>query len=151
METFLIDRTQGQNIRIDVHKGKVKRIYNGNEVMMQAMNDKYKGKSISYLREDFEASYSTYVNVRPEAVLIPKQIIHAINALIADNNNKILAIERTTFHDHKKEIEAYDKVLGYLVKIKDLEERLVDAKARLQTETERILKEHKFETELQTA
>ena len=54
MEKFIIDRPQGQAIWIDVKKGKVRKCYNGGETFDARMNELYKGKSITFLKADFE-------------------------------------------------------------------------------------------------
>ena len=146
METFILDRQHGFNMHIEVHKGKVKDIIGSNELFCEVMRDKYKGKSITFLRDDFAMHYEgIYFSIKPEAVLCHQQIKYAILMLIADLESKVRMIERTTYNSHKAEVEAYDKVLGYIVKINDNRERLAETDKRIEDEFQRIAKEHKFE------
>ena len=126
MDNFIIDRPQGVAIWIDVKKGKVKRCYNGGEKFDARMNELYKGKSISFLREDFEMRMKgTYCSVRPEPVLIPKQIVSAVKQRICDCNGKISMLQKTTYHDQKLQKAADDKIHILRGRRTDLKEDLV--------------------------
>jgi len=146
METFIIDRQEGFNICIEVHKGKVKNIIGSNELFCEVMRDKYKGKSITFLRDDFATHYDgSYVSIKPEVVLCHQQIKYAIHMMIADLESKVRMIEKTTYQNHKAEVEAYDKLLGYMVKINDNKKRLAEINKKIEDEFKRIAKEHNFE------
>jgi len=61
---FYIDRQFGQAIWVDVEDGIVKRVYN-DSLMEKKMNEVYGGKSISFLKENFEERMKgVYHNVR---------------------------------------------------------------------------------------
>ncbi len=61
---FYIDRQFDQAIWVDVEDGIVKKVYN-DSLMEKKMNEVYGGKSISFLKEDFEERMKgTYHNVR---------------------------------------------------------------------------------------
>jgi len=148
MEKFLIDRAQGVNIWIDVHKGKVKNCYNESERFNARMNELYKGKSISFLREDFEARFKgVYCNVRPEAILHRFQIVNAIKMRISDCNGKISILQRTTYHNPENEKKANDEMKILRGRRSDLKTDYETHSALLQNEKDRIAKEHDFHME----
>ena len=145
MDKFIIDRQQGQAIWIDVKRGKVRNCYNGGETFDAKMNELYKGKSITFLKEDFETKMEgIYCNVRPENVLVHKQIIHAIKTRISDCNGKISMLQKTIYHDQKLQKEADDKIHILRGRRDDLKENLIKAEERLQTEIDRIASEHNY-------
>jgi len=148
MDKFIIDRQQGQAIWIDVKRGKVRRCYNGGETTDARLNELYKGKSITFLREDFENRMAdTYCNVRPEAILMPKKIIHAVKQRIVDCNVKICMIEKTIYHQEDQRQKAKEEVKILRSRRDDLKHDLFNAEVRLQAEIDRIAKQHKFETQ----
>ena len=127
MELFYIDRQFGQAIFIDVEKGIVQKVYNDKK-MEKKMNELYKGKSISFLKEDFEKRMKpSYHSVRCAATIAIMKNIQAIESRI-NNINPLISV-----HDiskEKKELlikkreeltvekhELYEKFIGERVRV----------------------------------
>ena len=90
MDQFIIDRASGIAIWIDVVDGIVQKCYNEAPKYIKRLNELYKGKTISFLKQDFESKMSpVYHNVRPEAILSTYQKINAVSSRIRNNWNLI--------------------------------------------------------------
>ena len=103
-QEFAIDRGYGITIFIDVENGIVKKCHNETPKFIQRMTELYVGKSISFLKEDFEKKFEgVYVNVRPMGVINVLRNINAINSYISNLNQVLNNIYFTHQSDeHKK-------------------------------------------------
>ena len=134
METFYIDRQFGQAIFIDVEKGIVDKCYNESEKFNNRMNELYKGKPITFLKEDFEKRMKPiYHNVRSTKIVDSIRLIDAIKIKIKLINNMIS--DFATPKDMK----------GMLI-LKNDEHKLslFSAETKLKEERLRVKTEHKF-------
>ena len=134
MDKFYIDREFGVAIFIEVENGIVQDIYNEKPQFIEKMKEKYVGKSISYLKEDFELKMKpTYHNVRSESIVNIQDIINKTNV------EKELVINLLSSLDTgDKERIRLNKILS------NINSRLHYAKLKLKKEKERIKQEHKF-------
>ena len=86
MDKFYIDRQFGQAIFIDVKNGIVQKCYNESET--------YKGKSISFLKTDFEERMKPcYYNVRSLFVYSIHQKINTVKSKIKNIYNLIGSLD----------------------------------------------------------
>jgi cell division protein ZapA (FtsZ GTPase activity inhibitor) len=133
MELFYIDRQFGIHIFIEVEKGIVQRCFN-DEKMTKRMNELYKGKEISFLKEDFEKRMKpTYHNVRCVATVNVHQRIEAINSRIRNIQPLISAFD--VDEPTKKELRE---------KVEELKSELTEANEELTGEKLRVLNEHNY-------
>lgn len=134
MDKFTIDRQSGQLIWIDVENGIVQRCYNESEKFIAKMEENYKGKSISFLKTDFEKRMEgTYHKVRSQDIVDAQHKVTAIESRIKVNWNIISSI--TTPESAKPELKkAIDK----------LEVELSQARSNLADTRERIKTEHQY-------
>ena len=145
MEQFYIDRQFGLAIWIDVEKGIVQRCYNETDEYNAKMNEKYVGKSITFLKEDFidRAMKGTYHHLRAESITSHLQFVEAFKSRIRNINGKLAMYARTT--SSTLDPTDVDKEIAGL---KDLREQYTikqsKAEKGLSTEKERILTEHNF-------
>lgn len=134
MDKFYIDRQFGQAIFIDVENGIVVDCYNESENYINRMNELYKGKSISFLKTDFEERMKpTYHNVRPLCLFNIHQRINAIKNLI-DNCNILISKDSSSVNKRnelKKDIEEFSK-------------KLSEVEKELETEKQRLISEHNY-------
>jgi len=133
-EKFYIDRQFGQAIFIDVEDGIVLRCYNESDKFNSKMDEKYKGKPITFLKEDFEERMKPiYHNVRPIALYDIHQEINSWNSRI---------------RHHAKQMNDYRITDGAKEKATELwnNARVEKSKAerKLEDERERILKDHNY-------
>jgi hypothetical protein len=135
MEQFYIDRQFGQAIFIDVENGIVLRCYNETEKFNAKMDEKYKGNTINFLKEDFigRAMKGVYHHLRPMAITDVKQNIQAVKSRIGVCWNLIQS--NTTPDSRKDDLrEAVNKL--------EIEQSKYEAE--LVTEIKRIYREHNF-------
>jgi len=134
MEQFYIDRQFGQAIFIDVEKGIVLRCYNDSPKFNAKMDENYKGKSITFLKEDFEERMKpTYNNVRPAAIYDTHQEITAWESRIRHHANQM--------NDYRIKDGAKEKATALW---NDARVKKSKAIAKFEVERERILKEHNY-------
>jgi len=134
MDKFYIDREFGVAIFIDVENGIVKNIYNEKPEFIKRMTELYVGKSISYLKEDFEKRMKpTYHNVRSDAIVNIQRIINSGNVEKRLITNLITSLD-TTDAEKKKLKE----------NLSNVNSRLHYAEIKLKKERERIKQEHNF-------
>ena len=147
MDKFYIDRMFGLAIWIDVEKGIVMDCYNESNKFNAMMNEKYAGKSITFLQEDFigRAMKGIYHHLRPESITSHLQYIDAFKSRIRAINGKLGEIARTT--NSRQDPADVDKEI---VRLKELREEYTikqsEAEKGLLIETERILTEHNFQS-----
>ena len=134
-ELFYIDRQFGQAIYVDVENGIVQKCYNETEKFNARMNELYKGKSIMFLKIDFEERMKpSYHNVRSANVVHEFQKINALNNRIKSFNVYLEQLLKPTpeykryIADHKKEIK----------------KELKEVEKQLETEKKRMLSEHNY-------
>ena len=90
---FYIDRQFGVAIFIDVTKGIVQKCYNERPKYNARMNDLYAGKTISFLKEDFEKRMSgTYHNVRSLEIANAVRRVAAVESRLKEINTKLSSI-----------------------------------------------------------
>jgi len=136
MELFYIDRQFGQAIFIEVEKGVVLRCYNESDKFNSKMDENYKGKTISFLREDFVARMKpTYHNVRPEALYDVHQEIRSWESRIKFNATKM--------SDYRVKGEASVQAIANW---NDARVKKIRAETKLESEKARILKEHNYKS-----
>lgn len=130
---FHIDRQFGVTIFIDVEDGIVVECKNDGK-LTDIMTEKYKGKSITFLKEDFEAKMKgTYHNVRSEDWVTAKQIERAIESRI-DNCWTIINGDNNSEEKNK----------GLKIAIANYEKELAEAKRNTKKVIEDLEKYHNF-------
>jgi len=146
MDRFIIDRQFGQAIWVDVIKGIVKRCYNESPKFNKKMNELYKGKTITFLKTDFESRMKpTYHNVRPEAIISLLQKIASAKSRIKQKWNLISMLNKTIFVDNeaKKALQESEKI-----RLKaEIDEVVIEQSGyekEFETEKIRLLKEHNY-------
>lgn len=135
MDIFYIDRQFGLPIWIDVENGTVLRCYGESEKYNDRMNKLYMGNTINFLNEDFigRAMKGTYHHLRPDCITERLRRVVRLNEQIGQCWNKYSS--NNTPKEHRPVIK---------VQIDNLEKELYEAERLLNTEKERILKEHNF-------
>jgi len=135
MDKFIIDRQFGLAIWVDVEDGIVLRCYNEEPKFIEKMNEKYVGKSITFLNKDFiyRAMKGTYHHLRPESTYVFKNKIQSLETRIRHLWNEYSS------HGVTKERQA--EIKG---QIKELEKQETEANQTLTMEKVRILTDHKF-------
>ena len=136
MDTFYIDRQFGTPIYVEVEKGIVQSVTNESETFINKMMELYEGKTILFLKEDFERKMrGSYHNVRSSYVVHCIREVHAIGTRIKSINNKL--------NDRWDKVPEDERIL--------LEERREEyvieeskSEIKLETEKKRIFDEHKF-------
>jgi len=129
MDTFHIDRQFGQPIWIDVVKGIVKRCYNETQRFNRKMNEIYRGKTITFLKEDFELRMKpVYHNVRPTAWTDALQKVIAVQSKLRAININLSRYEISA--ELRKQLEAMREELikeesKYEREVKEVKERLL--------------------------
>ena len=128
MDTFHIDRQFGVPIWVDVENGIVIRCYNETPKFNQRMNELYKGKSIAFLKEDFESRMRpTYHRVKPNAWVDVMQKINAVKSKLRAVNINLTVYEITA--ELREELNAIREALtleesGYTVELAEVKKRL---------------------------
>ena len=145
MERFYIDRQFGTAIWIDVKDGIVQRCYNEEPKYIARMNELYVGKSITFLKEDFidRAMKGTYHHLWADSITSYVQIVHAWKSKVRNINGKIANHMKTTFRN-TDEADAEIKKLKELRADYEIEQ--YKAEKFLESEKERILTEHNFQS-----
>ena len=128
MNKFYIDRQFGHAIFIDVEKGLVVNCYNESEKYCNKMNELYIGKSISFLKTDYEKRMKgTYHNVRPLNICTILNKIDTIKTWV-DNTSRLIYNAKDNVVKVKELNEQRDK---YIAEQSILEKELVIEKNRL--------------------
>ncbi len=135
MEKFYIDRQFGQAIWIDVENGIVQNCYGETDKFNAKLNENYKGKSITFLNEDFigRAMAGTYHHLRPDCITSIKIQIETIKSRI-----------RNLWHIHSDNGTSKDTQLEIKGQINGLEIRQYKLERDLISEKQRIFTEHNF-------
>jgi len=155
MDKFIIDRQFGQAIFVDVKQGIVKRCYNESPKFNKRMNEIYKGKSIAFLKTDFEARMKPiYHNVRPESILVALHNVNAVKSRIRNNNTLLsgLGVIYNSTYGNKYSIEQQKEKQALQqaekVRINDdnaiLNTELQNYQEQLETEKQRLVSEHDY-------
>jgi vacuolar-type H+-ATPase subunit I/STV1 len=149
MDKFIIDRAFGVAIWIDVEKGVVQRCYNEEPKYIAKMNEKYQGKSITFLKKDYieRAMDGVYHNLLPESVVSLRQIVHAYKSKVR-NINGLIQMNLKTTPPKREDEKSWEKLNGELKRLEDqrteFEKAQYKAEAKIELEEERILTEHNF-------
>ena len=134
MEQFYIDRQFGLAIWIDVDKGIVQRVYNGSNHFNAKMEENYKGKTISFLRDDFVTKMKPVFHcVHPEALSTAKLQAESKKTQVRQLWNQITSLE--TPEDEKVNLQE---------KVEALQIEQYAAERIVEEEKERIMVEHAF-------
>ena len=134
MDKFYIDRQFGQPIFIDVENGIVQDCYNEADLYNRKMNEYYKGKSISFLKTDFENRMKgTYHNVRSLSVCTAINKVEGVKSKLKNANT--LLSSNTTSESTAKELILIIK--EYTIEQSKFEQELL-------TERQRMIDEHKY-------
>jgi hypothetical protein len=111
------------------------------------MNENYKGKSITFLKEDFidRAMKGTYHHLRAESITSHLKFVEVFKSRIRNINGKLAMYARTT--SAVLDPTDVDKEIAELKELRD-EYTIKQSKAEkgLITEKERILTEHNFQS-----
>jgi len=151
MDKFYIDRQFGQAIWIDVENGIVQNCYNEEPKFNAKLNENYKGKSITFLKEDFidRAMKGTYHHLRAESITSQLLLIGAYKSRIRDINVKIQMNLKTT-PPKRENTKSWESLNGELKRLEEQREEIVikqsQAEQGLVKETDRILTEHNFQS-----
>lgn len=151
MDKFYIDRQFGLAIWIDVENGIVQNCYNEEPKYVAKMNERYVGKSITFLKEDFidRAMKGTYHYLRAESITTPLQIIHALESKIR-NVNGLIQMNLKITPPNRKDEKSWEKLNGELKRLEALRDEYTIAQSMaeslLRIEKERILTEHNFQS-----
>ena len=119
MNEFHIDRQFGNTIFIDVEAGIVKDCKNESKRFNDKMNEKYVGKTISFLIKDVgEVFRGVYMNVRSTEVIDQQIHVHACSSRIKHQNSLIqMNLRRTS--NYPNEVDELQKLLKGLVEVRD--------------------------------
>jgi len=151
MDKFYIDRQFGLAIWIDVENGIVQNCYNEEPKYVAKMNERYVGKSITFLKEDFidRAMKGTYHHLRAESITTPLQIVHALESKIR-NVNGLIQMNLKITPPNRKDEKSWEKLNGELKRLEALRDEYTIAQSMaeslLRIEKERILTEHNFQS-----
>ena len=149
MDKFYIDRQFGLPIWIDVEDGIVQNCCGESEHYSNVMNEKYVGKSITFLKEDFigRAMKGTYHHLRAESITSHLQIVAAWKSKVRNMNGKIANQMKTHFIGKEEKEKEKEKILQELKKFRS-EYKIEQYKAEklLETEREKILTKHNFQS-----
>ena len=146
-DKFIIDRQFGIALWVDVEDGIVQFCYNEEPKFINKMNERYVGKSITFLKEDFieRAMKGTYHHLRAESITSHLQFVEVYNSRIRNINGKLAMYARTT----SSTLDSTD-VDKEIAGLKDLREQYTikqsKAEKGLITEKERIFTEHNFQS-----
>jgi len=145
-DNFYIDRQFDQAIWIEVKDGIVLRCWNETPKYNAKLEENYKGKSITFLQNDFigRAMAGTYHHLRCESIMHPMQVVVAIESRIHSNKRDMREVNRVNHRDENQKKIQKEKVAEYIKIIETQELELYDARERLETEKERIFTVHKF-------
>ena len=128
---FYIDRQFGVAIFIDVQNGIVQKIYNEREKFINKMNELYLGKTISFLKVDFEERMKPiYHSVRSADIVNGLRKVDAIGSRIRSINVQLSNYE--TADDLKVELEK--KRDEYQLELGEAHQELEQTKARIKSE-----------------
>lgn len=150
MDRFIIDRQFGQAIWVEVIKGIVKRCYNESPKFNKKMNEVYKGKSITFLKTDFESRMKPiYHNVRPEAIISSLQKIASAKSRIKQKWNLISMIDKINFVGNDADTKTKKTLLeSERIRLKaEIDEIIIEQSGyekEFETEKIRLLKEHNY-------
>lgn len=135
MDKFYIDRQFGLAIWIDVEDGTVLRCYNESPKYNAKMDEKYVGKSITFLNEDFigRAMKGIYNNLKTESITTIKLQINSFETRIRHLWNEHSSLDVTK--------ERQSEIKG---QIKELEPQQYKLERDLVTEKLRFAETHKF-------
>jgi len=151
MDKFYIDRQFGQAIWIDVENGIVQNCYNESPRFNAKMNENYKGKSITFLKEDFidRAMEGTYHNLIPESLASLRQIVFAYKSKVR-NVNGLIQMNLKTSPPKREDDKAWESLNGELKRLEatrdEYQREQYKAEGKLEMEQERILTEHNFQS-----
>lgn len=137
MDKFYIDRQFGQAIWVDVEKGIVQKCYGESKKFNDKMNELYKGKSITFLNEDFigRAMAGTYHHLNCESIITHLLQIQAFETRIT-----------YLWREHSSTTTSKQRKIDINEKVKEIEHELAEVRGKLKDEKERILTEHNFES-----
>ena len=131
---FHIDRAQGTTIYIDVRNGIVMNVQNAEENLNKRLNEMYVGKSISFMKKDFESFMKgIYINVRSTKYTDQLQYINATKSRINFRKNILTSLEVSK--EEKEKAES---------KIQTDTELLYEQEKKLEEIKEEVEKEHDF-------
>jgi len=136
-DKFYIDRQFGNPIWIDVEDGIVLRCYNEKPNFIKVMNEKYVGKSITFLNEDFigRAMKGTYHHLRADC----------ITTAIRQGENFKVRISHL-WNEHSSLNVTKERQAEIKGQIKEVERQKYEADKSINNEKYRILKEHNFQS-----
>ena len=131
---FYIDRAFGQPIWINVKNGIITNFPHSGK-MEDKLNEVYKSYPIEKFKEEFEA------RMKPSFHCVNPHIYASILRQISSLNSVKLY-----WHNQKGSILPIYTKEFYEVKIKEVEEKLVEARVDLKVEGEMLLETHNFNT-----
>lgn len=149
MDKFYIDRQFGIPIWIDVEDGIVLRCYNAEPKFIAKMNEKYQGKSITFLKEDFieRAMKGTVHILHAEAVAGLRQVAHAYESKVR-NVNGLIQMNLKTTPPKREDEKSWEKLNGELKRLEAQRDEFMKeqfkAEGKIEFEQKRILIDHKF-------
>ena len=128
MDKFFIDRHFGSAIFVEVENGIVQNITNESPKFIATMMEDYKGKTITYLKEHFEARMKgTYHNLRSIAIVDADARMEAVqtrlnrvNTILSDHT--ITGDRRTALETNRDELVREHS--SYEATLKEIRERL---------------------------
>lgn len=148
MDKFYIDRAFGLAIWIDVENGIVQKCYNESERYNAKMNERYVGKSITFLKEDFidRAMAGVYHNLVPYPLSSLRQEVQAWKSKVKNLYGAVSLNQRTSYADKEKENDRLLALENLRKRITEFERNQYKAEAKLELEEERIFTEHNFKS-----
>ena len=134
-DKFIIDRQFGIALWVDVEDGIVTFCYNEEPKFINKMNERYVGKSITFLNEDFigRAMKGTYHHLRPECLYVLRNQIASFEMRIKHLWNEYSS--RDTSKERQSEIKG---------QVKELEPQQFKLERDLESEIKRMYNDHKF-------
>lgn len=148
MDKFIIDRAFGVALWINVENGIVQECCNESPKFVAKMNERYVGKSITFLKEDFidRAMAGVYHNMVPYALLSLRQEVQAWKSKVKNLYGAVSLHNRSSYADEQKEKQRVETLEHLRNTIKEFEKNQYKAEAKLELEEERIFTEHNFKS-----
>jgi len=134
-DKFIIDRQFGIALWVDVVDGIVQFCYNEEPKFIEKMNERYVGKSITFLNEDFigRAMKGTYHHLRPECLYVLRNNIASFEMRI-----------KHLYHESSHTECSKERRAEIKGQIKELEPQQYKLERELLAEKLRMFNDHKF-------
>ena len=131
MDIFYIDRQFGGAVLVEVENGIVQNVTNESPKYVGKMIEDYKGKTITHLKEHFEARMKgTYHNVRSLAIVTANNQVEAVKSHV----NQAAIQMSDNRNNAEKHAEIMERWNALIVEQSAAEAELNTVRTRIQTE-----------------